>query len=219
MHEVHGDGIVLAEATLPNEAAAGGRVHGSHGLHEALRISGHRRHFLRLQHSLPVLPLADGSAAVLRAAVRPRGRLFEAQRLGRWPLVGPQVFESGLLLYVVAEQALEDLLPYHLTVDLLLRLELPHLSCKVGEQVRLILRPEAEVEQILGPCQAVHRLLRCGPDGAVGVDLLRRLCLALEALGLPLFDHSHLPEVPGAARLEERLLRGEAQAVHVAARL
>jgi hypothetical protein len=74
---------------------------------------------------------------------------------------------------------------------------------------------EEELVELLGPHHAVDRLVRRGPDRADGVLGLRGLGLALEALGAPLFDDKGLPQVPLRARLHQRLVRGQAQPVHV----
>jgi len=117
------------------------------------------------------------------------------------------------------EDVREDGLTRLLTVHVLLGLESPHVRCKVRQQVRLVLGAEAQVKQVLGPHQAVHRLLGGGANGAVGVDLLGWLGLALEALRLTLLDDRHLAEVPCAAGLKQGALGGEAEAVDVAPRV
>mmetsp|Transcript_40067 Transcript_40067/g.101791 ORF Transcript_40067/g.101791 Transcript_40067/m.101791 type:complete len:277 (+) Transcript_40067:881-1711(+) len=208
MHEIHSDGVVLAEGGLPDERAAVGAVHGSHGLDQAERVCSDCGHFLRLQHIAIVVCWQHCLGVAL-------DDVLEDQGCRRRPLVRPKVCERSLLDDVFREQALEDLLPNELAIDRVLRLELAHLRGQVGQQIRLILRAEAQVVQVLGPRQAVHGLLRRGSDCAIRIDLLSGLCLALEALCLALLYHGHLAQVPSRARLQQRFLGGQAESVHV----
>mmetsp|Transcript_9114 Transcript_9114/g.16706 ORF Transcript_9114/g.16706 Transcript_9114/m.16706 type:complete len:350 (-) Transcript_9114:568-1617(-) len=148
--EVHGNGIILAERTLA-EHVPPLTVHLGDAGHEALGISRHGRH-----------PLGFQLVLVRRI---PRG-LGLRQSVGiaqgpRWgPAIGPQVLQLRLLLDVLLKEVREDALTHIFAIHFLLILELAHLGCQVRQQVRLVFGAEAEVKEILCPCQAVHRLFR-----------------------------------------------------------
>mmetsp|Transcript_125043 Transcript_125043/g.266884 ORF Transcript_125043/g.266884 Transcript_125043/m.266884 type:complete len:341 (-) Transcript_125043:218-1240(-) len=206
MDEVHGDGVVLAEDALADETAPVWSIHGRDGGHEALRVRRHRRHPLYIKHGCAA---CGAAAAALHCFLKDQGSRG-------WALLRPEVLQGGLLPDVGIEKVCEDRLAYRLAVDDLLGAELAHVSSEVREEVGFVIRAEAKVEEVLGPNQAMHWLLRCRPNRAVGVDLLCRLRLALEALSLAFLDDGDLPKVARAARLEEWPLGGEAEAVHMA---
>mmetsp|Transcript_23308 Transcript_23308/g.68451 ORF Transcript_23308/g.68451 Transcript_23308/m.68451 type:complete len:596 (-) Transcript_23308:61-1848(-) len=86
-------------------------------------------------------------------------------------------------------------------------------------EVCLLAPEELLEEQLLGPRDAMDRLVRVVSDRADRVRLLRRRRVALVALRLALDDRAHLPEVALRAALDERDAAGEADAVDVAARV
>mmetsp|Transcript_22571 Transcript_22571/g.72656 ORF Transcript_22571/g.72656 Transcript_22571/m.72656 type:complete len:263 (-) Transcript_22571:74-862(-) len=77
--------------------------------------------------------------------------------------------------------------------------------------------PEQQLEQLLGPHDAMNRLLWRAADGADRVHLLRRGGDAVVAAGDGLADRERLPHVARGARFDQRHLTRDAQAIHVSA--
>jgi len=79
--------------------------------------------------------------------------------------------------------------------------------------------PKQQLEELFGPHHAMHGLVRGAANGANGVHFLGGLGLALVASRLPFRDHERLAVEARGAGFDQGLRGGQAQAVHVAARV